>query len=298
MRLICPNCGAQYEVADDVIPEDGRDVQCSNCAHTWFEGRGASDEEDEFSEEAAAPSIELDSQNVDDDALWGAEAYAAKPAPAAKMPPKRQELDPSIADILREEAAREAAARRAEADSAFDDQADLGLDSVAPAPDQRSRESQERMAKLKGKEPIASAVAATVASSRRELLPDIEDINSSLRSEAERSTGYAEPAIVEAKQRRGFRTGFVSVLLLLAVLATMYVFAPQISTKIPAVEGALNTYVATVDKGRLWIDAQLRNVLNSLIAGDTAAQTEPATTTIEPGPEVIIDAPALPTVDQ
>ncbi|MCK5500021.1 MAG: zinc-ribbon domain-containing protein, partial [Tritonibacter mobilis] len=37
MRLICPNCGAQYEVPEDVIPENGRDVQCSNCGDTWFQ---------------------------------------------------------------------------------------------------------------------------------------------------------------------------------------------------------------------------------------------------------------------
>ncbi|HHB81612.1 MAG TPA: thioredoxin, partial [Aliiroseovarius sp.] len=37
MRLVCPNCGAQYEVDSRVIPENGRDVQCSNCGHTWFQ---------------------------------------------------------------------------------------------------------------------------------------------------------------------------------------------------------------------------------------------------------------------
>ena len=37
MRLTCPNCGAQYEVPDDVIPDEGRDVQCSNCGDTWFQ---------------------------------------------------------------------------------------------------------------------------------------------------------------------------------------------------------------------------------------------------------------------
>ena len=36
MRLVCPNCGAQYEVDDRVMPEEGRDVQCSNCGHAWF----------------------------------------------------------------------------------------------------------------------------------------------------------------------------------------------------------------------------------------------------------------------
>jgi predicted Zn finger-like uncharacterized protein len=42
MRLICPNCGAQYEVAGDVIPTGGRDVQCLSCGHDWFRLAGAS----------------------------------------------------------------------------------------------------------------------------------------------------------------------------------------------------------------------------------------------------------------
>jgi len=37
MRLICPNCVAQYEVDDNVIPPEGRDVQCANCGHNWFQ---------------------------------------------------------------------------------------------------------------------------------------------------------------------------------------------------------------------------------------------------------------------
>ncbi|WP_444463295.1 zinc-ribbon domain-containing protein [Rhodobacter capsulatus] len=37
MRLICPRCGAQYEVDDVVIPAAGRDVQCSGCGQTWFQ---------------------------------------------------------------------------------------------------------------------------------------------------------------------------------------------------------------------------------------------------------------------
>ncbi len=38
MRLICPNCDAQYEVDAAMIPASGRDVQCSNCGKTWFQG--------------------------------------------------------------------------------------------------------------------------------------------------------------------------------------------------------------------------------------------------------------------
>jgi len=50
MRLICPNCVAQYEVDQDVIPPEGRDVQCANCGHSWFQ-----DSVQMFSEETAEP---------------------------------------------------------------------------------------------------------------------------------------------------------------------------------------------------------------------------------------------------
>ncbi|NJS39622.1 MAG: hypothetical protein HC783_12105 [Rhodobacteraceae bacterium] len=39
MRLVCPNCEAKYEVPEDAIPDIGRDVQCANCGHSWFQMR-------------------------------------------------------------------------------------------------------------------------------------------------------------------------------------------------------------------------------------------------------------------
>ena len=36
MRLLCPKCDAEYELADGIIPNTGRDVQCSNCDTIWF----------------------------------------------------------------------------------------------------------------------------------------------------------------------------------------------------------------------------------------------------------------------
>ena len=36
MLIKCPNCEAQYEVPNDIIPAAGRDVQCSSCSKTWF----------------------------------------------------------------------------------------------------------------------------------------------------------------------------------------------------------------------------------------------------------------------
>ena len=36
MRLLCPKCDAEYEIPNDVIPAEGRNVQCSGCQETWF----------------------------------------------------------------------------------------------------------------------------------------------------------------------------------------------------------------------------------------------------------------------
>jgi len=43
MRLACPNCGAEYEVPDGLVPEGGKHVQCTDCDTRWFV-RGGRDE--------------------------------------------------------------------------------------------------------------------------------------------------------------------------------------------------------------------------------------------------------------
>lgn len=36
MILVCPNCQASFNVADDAIPATGRNVKCSSCENIWF----------------------------------------------------------------------------------------------------------------------------------------------------------------------------------------------------------------------------------------------------------------------
>lgn len=37
MRITCPRCNANYEVPASVMPSGGRDVQCSDCGHSWYQ---------------------------------------------------------------------------------------------------------------------------------------------------------------------------------------------------------------------------------------------------------------------
>ena len=279
MRLICPNCGAQYEVADDVIPQAGRDVQCSNCGQTWFEHPGASEaaedgidlppppapESETTPEPEPAPEPEAEPENIpdsepDSDDPSGDDA-ADDDSPAPNQP-ERRELDPDVASILREEADREEAARQAESRPDLETQQDLGLDDTPSAQDQRDEEARRRMARLRG-EPEAAA-AATVAASRRELLPDIEEINSTLRSSSEREgSGHQTEAVAaQGRQRkRGFRFGFWLIVIVAAIAAAIYVFAPQISALVPALEPILTSYVEMVDQARLWLDLRMQDIL-------------------------------------
>jgi predicted Zn finger-like uncharacterized protein len=84
MRLICPNCAAQYEVDDSVIPEAGRDVQCSNCGHTWWQRRVEEAVGAEPAAEALAPGAEAEGAHAE--ARWPEEDTLPGPAPGQEMP--------------------------------------------------------------------------------------------------------------------------------------------------------------------------------------------------------------------
>ena len=36
MFIECPNCNKKFEVDQNLIPEEGRLVQCGSCGHTWL----------------------------------------------------------------------------------------------------------------------------------------------------------------------------------------------------------------------------------------------------------------------
>lgn len=276
MRLICPNCDAQYEVPDDVMPTAGRDVQCSNCGKTWFQHHPDHGPDEDIAGHDAPPSPD--------------EETAPPPPPPAPAPkePVRKQLDPAVADILRQEAEAERAARHSTQSGGLESQPDLGMDLEGFNPeggiDRRAREARDRMARLRGND--ASDVQTTADSdtvestpaglgSRRDLLPDIDEINSTLRSGAGRSGSSAvniEPEIeapTRQRKRRGFRTGFLTVLLIFIVFAAVYVLAPRLAEAVPALEAPLQSYVSFVDQGRVWLDDKLQGMLKSL---DSAAE--------------------------
>src|SRR6056297_793915 len=138
MRLTCPNCSARYEVADSMVPPEGRDVQCSNCSTTWFQPGRRTDVEPAIAPkrgdatpppEPAPPAgdAEAEPEQPADTPPGIENVIEAAAGAAAGTGPRRQEMEPGIRDILREEAERETRLRQAEAGS-VETQSEMPLD--------------------------------------------------------------------------------------------------------------------------------------------------------------------------
>ncbi|MEO1139635.1 MAG: zinc-ribbon domain-containing protein [Pseudomonadota bacterium] len=297
MRLICPNCGAQYEVPEEVIPETGRDVQCSDCGDTWFQHhpdfQPPQDEEEPDTLEPAKDNAPLphdedygvdarDHDTTSDNDVAGPESDTFPPDPepepqaeteASQSPApdfQRRELDADVAEVLRQEAEREAQARSDEERGGLETQQELGLQEADRGAQQRSEEARARMARLRGTpEPEVSFPPDDDIdpASRRNLLPDIEEISSSLgpesaREDATQSTSSVAP--VTRPKKNSFRSGFRLAIVLAVLALLLYVFAPQIANTVPALADPMIAYVEQVNAGRAALGDIMQNLAASL----------------------------------
>jgi predicted Zn finger-like uncharacterized protein len=275
MRLICPNCDAQYEVDDRAIPETGRDVQCSGCGHAWFQLPPELEDdlaaEDELYSRVNAPTGKGFQPDAPVRRATDAPSDPDADRPAAPIPPalQRRGLDESLLAVLREEAEREAEVRRAEA-RPLESQPDLGLGEPAASQGPAAEAARRRVAQLKGLDPDFDPDAPPEKAARRDLLPDIEEINSTLRASGDRRGNLGEADIKAPSQearRSGFRIGFTLMMTLAMVTALAYVMAPKIVAQIPTAAPAMAQFVTTVDKARVALDDGMKWAVSQLGAG-------------------------------
>ena len=280
MRLICPKCEAQYEVEASVIPEDGRDVQCSNCGHTWYQVPEARDPDaagSDASQGPQAPAPEPGEEDADDEDAEEGEPGAAARADLSEPAAQRRALDDEILEILREEAAREKEARRKDvASETFAAQPDLGLDSgglgarrgghgASVSPHGREEavpDGEVETAPEADPRPVNPDRAGHAERIRdRETLPDAEAISSTLSASVDRARPAQDPEEAERAERRGFRRGFALVVGIAAIGLALYLLAPQIGGLNPGMARAMEAYVALIDGWRGWLHGILPDAL-------------------------------------
>ncbi len=89
MILTCPNCGTQYVVKDGAIPPQGRQVRCASCKHSWHQDPEEGGEL-ELGAEAEAPP-EIATSDTDIDAVTEAET---PPADGPDVDPEQVKSQP------------------------------------------------------------------------------------------------------------------------------------------------------------------------------------------------------------
>lgn len=219
MRQTCPNCGADYDIPEGMVPAAGRHVQCSACHTRWFV-RGTA---------RAATSEEQ--------ILTRLESWRPRPVtvaepggpgePVATAPAPR----PRLVEPLR---VVEAAPAAEETDA-----------EATPAPPPLPAPPRQREV------PAKPADRPTVA--RPAIVPDLPPPPAAPRPaprldlDAERDVRAPEP--VPAPRSR-FAHGLVLVVALALAAFGVYRYRDAVAASVPAAEPALDTYATTIDGWR------------------------------------------------
>ena len=269
----------------DVIPAEGRDVQCSNCQETWFQTHPDTEPQTDVAQtlkehfaqtepEAAPVPPQTDAVSepdpIDDEferALnqeldtIAEDDPESSPAPAITHERSKREIDPSVADILREEAQREREQRAAET---FEHQDEFALDTDEPTSDPQPKKSGYIDPKFDDLDEMYKDTASDAPASRRDLLPDIEEINSTLRRD-KKSAGKEVPETQAQKNASG-RSGFRAAIILLLLAVAVYAYADLITSNVPQLAPYLDAYVAQIDQWRAALSDQTSGFLTWLQA--------------------------------
>lgn len=257
IEIVCPSCGAQYQVPDGSIGPDGRNVTCSKCSHKWRAYPENSGEESlslahtEVAESSATRSEPAPVEAAAEQTSHGASAEVSGAASIAGGS-REQQMDSirRMLDDLKRNSENEPEPEPAAA-AAKPGRADLTARRQAEKHDFDDAEEDEVEI-----DPLKSRIAQL-------------DKSGSPLKEAKRSANYDAARLrrmhekrarrlqkaKERKQKSGaFLTGFTLVAAVAGVMVGLYVLKPQIVASSPQMAPALNEYVVTVDRYRVALD--------------------------------------------
>lgn len=265
MRLTCPNCGAQYEVPSAAIPDEGRDVQCSNCGDTWFQNASRPLSQQDTSP-PAPPEVTADvsfEETVDTDDLSSEDGDDIG-TPVEPASPRR-DIDPAITQLLREEAQRETALR-AQSDIPLETQTEMGLAMPQAQPDiSRDTDWVNPAPSSEISDAVSTPLETKVSPPRRDFFPDIETVSSSLsESTAGQGTTSNDQDNPSSSKRRGFTPGFAFALATIFIAIVIYANAAALAELLPPFKNSLIHYTSWVDTIRLWLDNKVGSLSNTI----------------------------------
>ena len=294
MQIVCPNCGARYEVPPSALAAPGRHVQCATCQHAWFHLIELG-ETTEGLQSSVGPTRYATAQATADatppEQVTPAPATDASPgiaptvdnAPEAEGAgpvdaPPRREIDPEVLRILREEAAFETARRQGqrpappretETQTPRPAPARPAGEDLSPAtptrPEKRPSETTPGDAVLRRAAGRPGARAqpdvAGVAAGHREA-PDWSPRNLPVAL----SAADRDIAVLKTR-RRGFRAGFALTAGACCLALGLYLAAPALSDLAPGLEPATEAVLSWGERAQTEIANALRRAADRIPGG-------------------------------
>ena len=94
-------------------------------------------------------------------------------------------------------------------------------------------------------------------------MPDIDEINSTLRSSDDRSAteGSIEAIATQRRRRSGFRLGFGFIMLFAAFVIMAYVYNKEIIAAYPAAEPYVVRFMEVMNEIRVWLDTRVTEAM-------------------------------------
>lgn len=226
MRLTCPTCGAEYEIADAMVPASGRHVQCTACHTRWFV-RG----------EAPQPESE-------DDIMQRLEARShLRAVPSRPRPVEPEPTTPTPAAIQPKPEPAGPLAQRPEPVPA----------APAPQPEPPARPVPNRPVAGESSPVPRPATAPRAVPAKPATQPMVSGDRLGLRPAPRLDLGAEPrpPAPREAPPPSRFGRGLALALVLFGVALGAYLWRADIAARVPAAAPALDAYGETVDDLRL-----------------------------------------------
>lgn len=300
-RIVCPACQAVYEVPDGALPAGGRDVQCSDCGHNWYQLSQGGEAPEAAPVPQPVPPVSVVAGRIAADRFdFGPAGDDLLDDPELDLPPPppRRPIDPEVLAVLKAEAEHETRARAREMAAPMEHQPDLPLPPPAP-----KSELRERLARLKAAEATgagarwttgidspadppedrgAESGTGTALAGFPPLppLPEGVSVDRPLRDRSRIAPSALEaPGVVgnlpaapraqaltfwEAPEvRRGFRIGFFLPVAAVVAVLGLYMAAPRLSAALPELAPTLRPVI----EGGAALQADIAGAVRGFFAG-------------------------------
>ncbi|MBC9247850.1 zinc-ribbon domain-containing protein [Paracoccus sp. 11-3] len=271
IRLICPDCGTEYQIPEIAVPDGGRDVECSECGRVWhaappaaavrpmemgvysynfaeFKGLSTPDATPPTDAETAStpvPEHEAQSETVT--------TSQPIPAAAASSVPLKRRLPENVLNILLEEVEHERQARLAESNREAEQEPDPVTAQAVYALEEPDWPATTVIGKRRQTPEVPVAKVAPPVGAPESAQKAVQTSAHEAEAKAESVVTAAKPmntlpVLAASQPKNDYWQGIGTAAAIAAILLAIYVIAPS-----GAPDGMLGDIRHGLDQARLWL---------------------------------------------